>query len=176
MRRSMNFSRCAMPLRQPSVVRSISSWTEASAIRSSWPASSGRRKLSMDHDPRAYLWDAREGADATISFVDGRRWMSTSPIACYARRSSGNSRSSARRCGNCKEKRPNWRANFPSYRRRSRSAIFSFTATSRSTIERCGERSTKACRRCALGWPRCSIGQGTLDANHVSSCEDVPAN
>ena len=26
----------------------------------------------MDHDPRAYLWDAREGADATISFVDGQ--------------------------------------------------------------------------------------------------------
>ena len=26
----------------------------------------------MDHDPRAYLWDARESADAIASFVRGR--------------------------------------------------------------------------------------------------------
>jgi uncharacterized protein with HEPN domain len=26
----------------------------------------------MDHDPRAYLWDAREAADAIASFTDGR--------------------------------------------------------------------------------------------------------
>ena len=26
----------------------------------------------MDHDPRAYLWDAREGADAIASFVGAR--------------------------------------------------------------------------------------------------------
>ena len=26
----------------------------------------------MDHDPRAYLWDPRESADAIASFVRGR--------------------------------------------------------------------------------------------------------
>ncbi len=29
----------------------------------------------MDHDPRAYLWDAREGADAIASFVRGRTFQ-----------------------------------------------------------------------------------------------------
>ena len=26
----------------------------------------------MDHDPRAYLWDASESAEAIVSFVRGR--------------------------------------------------------------------------------------------------------
>ena len=38
------------------------------AIRSFAPASSGQRRWSMDRDPRAYLWDARESADAIESF------------------------------------------------------------------------------------------------------------
>ena len=103
----------------------------------------------MDHDPRAYLWDAREGADATISFVDGRSsWMSTSPIACCGAAAEWQSEIIGETLRKLQKEAPH--PNFPSCRRRSHFVTFSFTPTPQSTIERCGARSTKVCRRCAF--------------------------
>ncbi len=34
----------------------------------------------MDHDPRAYLWDAKKSAEAIAEFVSGRTFDDTPPI------------------------------------------------------------------------------------------------
>jgi hypothetical protein len=64
----------------------------------------------MDHDPRAYLWDAKKSADAIAEFVSGRTFdvYAADPVA-HAPRSSGSSKSSARRFGNSKRRRSMWR-------------------------------------------------------------------
>ena len=49
----------------------------------------------MDHDPRAYLWDAKKSAEAIAEFVSGEPSTIIPPIRCCAPRSSGSSKSSA---------------------------------------------------------------------------------
>ena len=63
---------CATRFRLPSAGRLISWPRAASAIRLSARAFSGRSRRYMDRDPRAYLWDARDSADAIAEFVTGR--------------------------------------------------------------------------------------------------------
>ncbi len=142
---------------------------------SSWPASSGRRNLSMDHDPRAYLWDAREGADAITSFVGGRTlddYLADRMLRAAVERQFEIIGEALRKL---QKEAPELARELPELSQATRSVTFSFTPTPQSTIERCGARSTKACRRCALAWPRCSTGQGRLNANHVNSREGAPA-
>ncbi len=61
----------------------------------------------MDHDPRAYLWDARKSADAIAEFVRGRTFDDyAADLMAHAPRSSGSSKSSAKRFDNSKRRRP----------------------------------------------------------------------
>lgn len=61
------------------------------------PASTVAAKLSMQRDPHAYLWDAREAAAAILDFVAGKTFEDYAGIGCCVQLSSASSKSSARR-------------------------------------------------------------------------------